>query len=98
MCKPCSKPAFQKFHHLVIGQLPRADQKTFQHSPARTDKTIFIMLHSFCRAYEKAGIFLAFIILQTDDEALLGINIKKKLYLSSEIIEDQRIIRIAIPV
>ena len=30
-------------------------------------KTIFIMLHSFCRAYEKAGIFLAFIILQTDD-------------------------------
>jgi hypothetical protein len=25
------------------------------------------MLHSFCRAYEKAGIFLAFIILQTDD-------------------------------
>jgi len=29
-------------------------------------KTIFIMLHSFCRAYEKAGIFLAFIILQTD--------------------------------
>lgn len=77
MCKPCSKPAFQKFHHLVIGQLPRADQKTFQHSPARTDKTIFIMLHSFCRAYEKAGIFLAFIILQTDDEALLGINIKK---------------------
>lgn len=35
------------------------------------------MLHSFCLAYEKAGIFLAFIILQTDDEALLGINIKK---------------------
>jgi len=32
---------------------------------------------AFCRAYEKAGIFLAFIILQTDDEALLGINIKK---------------------
>ena len=59
------------------GSLCRADQKTFQHSPARTDKTIFIMLHSFCRAYEKAGIFLAFIILQTDDEALLGINIKK---------------------
>ena len=57
MCKPCSKPAFQKFHHLIVGQLPRADQKTFQHSPARTDKTIFIMLHSFCRAYEKAGIF-----------------------------------------
>ena len=77
MCKPCSKPAFQKFHHLVIGQLPRADQKTIQHSPAHTDKTIFIMLHSFCRAYEKAGIFLTFIILQTDDEALLGINIKK---------------------
>ena len=25
------------------------------------------MLYSFCRAYEKAGIFLAFIILQTDD-------------------------------
>lgn len=35
------------------------------------------MLHSFCRTYEKAGIFLAFIILQTDDEARLGINIKK---------------------
>ena len=97
MCKPCSKSAFQKFHHLVIGQLPRADQKTFQHSPARTDKTIFIMLHSFCRAYEKAGIFLAFIILQTDDEALL-VLISKNLYLSSEFIEDQRIIRIAIPV
>lgn len=43
-------------------------------------KTIFIMLHSFCRAYEKAGIFLAFIILQTDDEALLGIHIKKSLF------------------
>ena len=77
MCKPCSKPAFQKFHHLVIGQRPRADHKTFQQSPARTDKTIFIMMHSFCRAYEKAGIFLAVIILQTDDEALLGSNIKK---------------------
>lgn len=35
------------------------------------------MLHSFCLAYEKAGRILAFIILQTDDYALLGINIKK---------------------
>ncbi len=35
------------------------------------------MLHPFCRAYEKAALFLAFIILQTDDEALLGIDIKK---------------------
>ena len=40
-------------------------------------KTIFIMLHPFCRAYEKAALFLAFIILQTDDEALLGIDIKQ---------------------
>lgn len=61
----------------VLSQLAPGRSETFQHSPARTDKTIFIMLHSFCRAYEKAGIFLAFIILQTDDEALLGINIKK---------------------
>lgn len=51
--------------------------KLEEYSTQFSIKTIFIMLHSFCRVYEKAGIFLAFIILQTDDEALLGIHIKK---------------------
>lgn len=43
-------------------------------------KTIFIMLHSFCRAYEKAGIFLAFIILQTDVKHYWVFISKKSLF------------------